>query len=687
MALTQDQRAAKVTTALGDGTFVLYRMTGTEPVSRLFEYELELLSESETLDPQALLGTGVTVQLAMEDNASRIFNGIVTRVNQFGMIGDLYYYRATVHPKLWLLTRAANCRVLSPAIDADSGATEAAPTTVPEIVKKILTQHEVTDVILDLQATYQPREFCVQYRETDFNFISRLLEEEGIYYYHRHTAAGHTLVLCDNMLAHLPRPVSATVKYYPLANQGGRDEEHMYEWSISRQIQSGKYSLNDYNFTTPTADLKNSTIIAGTHAGADKEVYDYPGEFAEGSAGQRYSKLRMEEVRAEHEQIVARGNVRNLATGLTFTLSQFPRADQNREYLVLATQFQIQNNAFGAGGGGDPEEFQCTYTLIPTSYVYRPPRMTRVPVVQGVQTAVVVGAEGDEILTDSHGRVKIQFHWDRLGTKNENSSCWVRVAQIWAGKNWGGIFIPRVGQEVIVDFLEGNPDAPIITGRVYNNDNMPPYALDANKTQSGIKTRSTPEGTAENFNEIRFEDKKDEEELYIHAEKNCTRVVENNDVQKIGFEKQDAGDQTIDIYNHRTVTLDQGNDALTIKTGNRVVEVKQGNDNLTISTGNRTVKLDQGNDDLTITSGNRTVSLGSGNLTVKLDGGSISNEAAQAIELKVGSNSVKIDQSGITIKGVMVKIQADSQAELKSPMTTVSGDGMMTVKGGMVMIN
>jgi type VI secretion system secreted protein VgrG len=273
---------------------------------------------------------------------------------------------------------------------------------------------------------------------------------------------------------------------------------------------------------------------------------------------------------------------------------------------------------------------------------------------------LVVGPSGEEIYTDKYGRIKVQFHWDRLGGKNENSSCWVRVAQVWAGKSWGGIFIPRIGQEVIVDFLEGNPDNPIVTGSVYNAEQMPPYELNANKTQSGIKTRSSQKGSAENFNELRFEDKKGEEEIYVHAEKNFTRIVENDDVHKIGFDKKSPGDQKVDIYNHRKVTLDQGNDELTVKMGNRKATINQGNDDLMVKMGNRTVKVDLGK---------------------------INEEAMQAIELKVGQSSIKIDQTGVTIKGMMIKIEGQMQTDVKGLMTTVSGDAMMTVKGGLVMIN
>jgi type VI secretion system secreted protein VgrG len=283
-----------------------------------------------------------------------------------------------------------------------------------------------------------------------------------------------------------------------------------------------------------------------------------------------------------------------------------------------------------------------------------------VPFVQGPQTAIVVGKAGEEIWTDKYGRVKVQFHWDREGKNDENSSCWVRVSFPTAGKNWGWVSLPRIGQEVIVSFLEGNPDRPIITGRVYNADQMPPYELPANQTQSGIKTRSSKEGTGDNFNEIRFEDKKDAEEVYVHAEKDFNCVIENNETRKIGLDKKDKGDQTIEIQNDRTVTLNEGNDTLTVKTGNRVTTLDQGNDTKQVKMGDHSVKVDVGKS---------------------------TTEAMTSIELKVGGNSIKIDQSGITIKGLMVTVQGDTKLDAKSPMTTVNGDGMLTLKGGITMIN
>ncbi|QPK63326.1 type VI secretion system tip protein VgrG [Methylomonas sp. LL1] len=659
MAYSQSDRVASVTTPLGETDLLLYRMTGSEQLSQLFEYDLELLSEKNDIALKSLLGKNMTVKLELNGGGHRSFHGLVTRISLFGMLGRLYYYRATLRPKPWLLTRTTDCKIFSNL-------------SVPDIVKKVLSEHGYTDLENKLNGSYEPREYCVQYRESDFNFISRLMEKEGIYYYFKHSDSQHTMVLCDDKSGHQAPAQNQKVQYFPAGNQSRRKEESFYEWRVSEEIQSGNYVHDDFDFEKPKADLTSKSSELGGHEQDSKEIYDYPGEYIKPSVGEQYAKAHMQELRAGFEYMAATGNTRCLATGHKFDLTDFPRADQNQEYIAVSSQIQIQNNGFESFGIADSlDQYQCLYTVISSKFNYRAPRTSRIPIVQGVQTAIVVGKAGEEIFTDKYGRVKVQFHWDRLGKNDENSSCWVRVAQIWAGKQWGAIHIPRIGQEVIVDFLEGNPDRPIITGRVYNADQMPPYSLDANKTQSGIKSRSSKDGSSDNFNEIRFEDKKGEEEVYIHAEKNFTRVVENDDSHKIGFDKKDPGDQKVDIYNHRTVTLDQGNDTLTVKTGNRVTEVKQGNNELTVNMGNRSAKIEQGNDD---------IKLGMGNRSVKLDLGKITEEAMQSIELKVGQSSIKIDQSGVTIKGMTISIEGQLS-------TTVKGNAMLTLKGGITMIN
>ena len=677
MTLSQDGRLAKISGA-AVGELALFRMSGSESLGRLFEYDIELVSENGSVSLSSLLGTTVTVTLnpSAEDGKERYFNGLITRATYNGNNGTLTHYHITVHPKIWLLTRASNCRIF-------------ANQSVPDIVKKVFTEHGYTTVDSQLETSYVAREYCVQYRETDFNFISRLLEEEGIYYFFKHDNSSHTLVLCDNINAHQPISGTSTISFSASGDAAERDSEEFSDWSVHQEIQTGAYLLDDFDFTGPSADLSATANIAGSHDEADKKFYDYPGYYVRHSEdaskssqvqndGQRYVKIRMQEQRAEYELIQAAGNIKAIATGYTFTLSDFPQADQNRAYLVVSTNFYIQNSSYLSGDQQVDQDFHSSYSVLPTTYTYRPARLTPHPVISGVQTAIVVGQSGDEITTDKYGRVKVQFHWDQLGKNDQDSSCWIRVAQLWAGKNWGGVFTPRIGQEVIVDFIEGNPDRPIIIGSVYNNEQMPPYTLPDNKTQSGIKSQSTTNGSPDNFNEIRFEDKIDSEEIYVHAEKDFNRVVENNDTLKVGFDKQSPGDQTVDIYNNRTITLDQGNDQLTVKTGNSQIDINQGNVTLNIEQGNRTTTISQGNDAITVSMGNRTI---------KVSTGQISEEAMQGIELKVGSSSVKIDQMGVTIKGMNISIEGQLQTEVKGLMTTVSADTMLTAKGAVVMIN
>jgi type VI secretion system secreted protein VgrG len=368
-------------------------------------------------------------------------------------------------------------------------------------------------------------------------------------------------------------------------------------------------------------------------------------------------------------------------------------------------------------GDDSGAHYTNTFQCIPSALPFKPARTTPRPKIEGTQTAVVVGNPGDEIFTDKYGRVKVQFPWDRQGQNNADSSCWVRIATVWAGKQWGIIHIPRVGQEVVVAFEEGDPDRPIIIGSVYNAEEMPPYSLPDNMTQSGYLSRSSKSGTADNFNQLRFEDKKDAEEVYFHAEKDFNRVVENNDTLKVGFDKKDKGDQTIQVFNNqslavgtsgcddgsqtitiykdRTETVKTGNEAVTIEQGNRTVTVKQGDDTHEVSQGKRTVtvnqddthEIKQGNRQVTIDMGNDALTIKMGNQTTKLNLGSSSTEAMQSIELKVGQNSIKIDQTGITLQGMMVKVQGQIQTQVQGTMVQVSGDAMTQIKGGILMIN
>jgi type VI secretion system secreted protein VgrG len=428
---------------------------------------------------------------------------------------------------------------------------------------------------------------------------------------------------------------------------GSRDEG-ICNLERVEQAHAGKSVLTDYFFEKPTLNLKASLVVE------NEEVFDYPGEYTTIGEGERYARVRMEELEADEFVLAGESVCRAFRPGYHFKLKGHYRKDNNGDYLLTSITHAAADTTYRQDSES-AHMYENKFRAIPKATPYRPPRNTPKPIVQGPQPALVVGKPGEEIWVDKYGRVKVQFYWDRLGKKNEDSSCWVRVSQIWAGKNWGWMSIPRIGQEVIVDFLEGDPDQPIITGRVYNADQMPPYTLPANQTQSGIKTRSSKGGGTEDYNEIRFEDKKGAEMLTVHAQKDMDTTVENDDTQK--------------IQHNRTITVD-GTHTETI-TGNTTITIKQGNHSRTLDQGNKSTTLKMGNDSTTLNMGNQTTS-------IKL--GKQETTAMQSIELKVGGSKILINQMGVTIEGMMIKING-------KVMTQVEGSALLICKGGMTLIN
>jgi type VI secretion system secreted protein VgrG len=526
MTIVQINRQLRIKTPLGRDKLLLYQLRAQETLGRLFNYQVELLSEDDTISFDDLLGKQVDIELGVTHGDIRTFNAFVSRFTQVGVRGDLFHYQAQLHPWPWFLTLTSDCRVYQNL-------------TVPQICTEIFTDNGFSDYDLRLSNSYEPREYCVQFRETDFTFISRLMEEEGIYYYFEHTPGKHILVLCDNYSSHDPLSGVSVLPFQPDPGTGGqRGKDIVCRWSMSKSVQSGCYAHTDYDFKKPRAELLATSPMPRNHPHADYELFDYPGKYEEINEGEGSALHRIEEVQAQHEQLEGEGDIRHLNVGRLFTLAGHPRSDQNREYLITETKVELQADPYLGGNLVSlGETYRCEFTCIPSKERYRSPRKTPKPRVQGPQTAVVVGTQGEEIYTDEFGRVKVQFHWDRYGELNENSSCWVRVAQPWAGKNWGAIHIPRIGQEVIVEFLDGDPDRPIITGRVYNAEQMPPWSLPKNKTQSGILSRSTKGGSNTNANAIRFEDKKGEEQLWLHAEKDQLSEVEHDETKWVGNDR------------------------------------------------------------------------------------------------------------------------------------------------------
>ena len=601
MEAKQADRDVAVSSPLGEDVLLFRRMAASEHVGRLSVFNLELLSEDHEIKLEDVLGKSLTVRMELPQDAGiRYFNGLVSQFSYSGSSGRYAAYRAQLRPWLWFLTRTADSRIFQNM-------------KVPDIIDQIFHEHGFTDFEQRLSGTYRVWEYCVQYRETDFNFVSRLMEQEGIYYYFLHEDGKHTLVMSDSVSSHDPVSGYEQVPYFPPDQAGIRERDHVSQWSVYQDVQAGAYTLTDFDFKRPKADLTAKLSDPKKHTHADMEVYDYPGEYVVQGDGDNYSRIRLEELHSQYERVEGGGDVGGLSAGSLFKLSGYPREDQNREYLLLSTAIDLQSDVYESGSGDQGgSHFACSFTALDGQTPYRAPRVTPKPAVQGPQTAIVVGGAGEEIWTDEHGRVKVQFHWDREGKNDENSSCWIRVSHPWAGKNWGAIATPRMGQEVIVDFLEGDPDQPIITGRVYNGEATPPYALPDNKTQTGIKSRSSKEGTADNFNEIRFEDKKGEEEVYVHAEKDMNCVVENNDTLKVGFEKKDPGDQGIEIHNDQTMSVGHdrtksvGNDETTSIGANRTESVEK-DESITIGE-NRTENV--GKDESISIGANRTEDVG-----------------------------------------------------------------------------
>lgn len=565
MSVSQQSREIEIITPLGGDVLLLREMTVTEELGRLFSINVEMAS-TEDINFEDLLGQNVSIRLN-NGRDKRFFNGYVSSISQGVSEGRYARYYATIHPWLWFLTRTADCRIFQDK-------------KTPDIIKDVLREQGYSDIEDRLKGNYRPWDYCVQYRETDFNFISRLMEQEGIYYYFKHEQGKHTLCLADDSASHDKMPGCYGISYYPPNEAVVRESECISGWNIVKQLQTGTYCLNDYDFEHPKADLHVNSNIIRDHDRASFEIYDYPGEYVKNDEGSDYVKFRIQELQSQYARMQGNGNVRGLFCGGLFKLDLFPRKDQNREYLVTSVTHNVRIDSFDGTGSGS-SHYGNSFSVIESSAPYRSARLTPKPFVQGPQTAVVVGPSGEEIYTDKYGRVKVQFHWDRLGKKNENSSCWVRVSHPWAGKNWGMIAIPRIGQEVIVDFLEGDPDQPIITGRVYNAEQMPPYELPANMTQTGILTRSSKGGSAANANELRFEDKKGSEQIYLHAEKNQDIEVENDETHWVGHDRKKTidNDETTLVKHDRTETV--GNNE-TITIGVNRTETVGSNESITI---------------------------------------------------------------------------------------------------------
>jgi type VI secretion system secreted protein VgrG len=556
-----------------------------------------------------------------------------------GGVGRYFRYQITGRPWLWLLTRTSDCRIFQNV-------------SVPDIVKDVLGKYPEIKFESRLTGDYRPWEYCVQYRETDFNFVSRLLELEGIYYFFQHEVGKHTLTLADSYAAHEAVEGYEAYVFLPQAIDTPRQRDEVIEdWLASKEMQPGAYVVDDYDFERPSVELEAQFKDPRQHARSRLEMYDYPGEFVAKPDGERIARTRLEELLAQHEFCEASGTTRSLQVGSLFTLTAHPRADQNREYLVTSAEYSMRFEGYEGleDTGGD---YRCSFTCIPSKVQYRPPRRTPKPMVQGPQTAVVVGPAGDEIHTDKYGRVKVHFHWDRHGKKDENDTTWIRVSHPWAGKGWGAVAIPRIGQEVIVDFLEGDPDQPIITGRVYNAETMPPFGLPGAGVISGIKS-NTHKGRG--YNEMTMDDTAGKEKVNVHAQYDMVTTVLHDDTQT--------------VKNNRAISVD-GTHTETIKKDTSI----------TVSEGNLSQKVSKGTADyfvlkaVTETFNATQETKVKQNITIKSLEGEVLVTAANKITLLTGSSKIEMRKDGsISITGKNIFIHGDVDAKVDAPKIAVAG--------------
>ena len=690
MPFTQENRlmALKIT-GLGDDDLLLTGFSGNEAISRLFTFYLDTMSPNGPIDFSKVLGKMALITVKQSNGESRYFNGFVIRFVQSGADQEFTYYQLEVAPYLWKATLQADCRIFHNK-------------RVDEILTTIFNEVGlIKHLRMSLSTTYQPMEYCVQYRETDFNFVSRLMEQNGIFYYFEHATDGHTLVVGDANSAFAACPGQPTADYNSAPSGGAQSDDVISSWTIEQVVKTGKYSLTDYNFETPSTSLAASepTIVDGATQ-SNLEIFDYPGDYPNLTQGKSFARLRMQEEEAGHNVIRASSLCRAFTTGQTFSLTSQFQESMDGDYLLTEIQHIATAGSYTDTNGSDGDSYSNTFACIPNSVPFRPARLTPKPFVQGPQTAVVVGkkddpvtvdgggGDGEEIWVDKYGRVTVRFFWDR----KKDCSCRVRVSQEWAGQGWGSMHIPRVGQEVVVSFLEGDPDRPLVTGRVYNAEQTVPWILPDNQTQSGIKTRSTPKGGTENYNEIRFEDKKGSEDLLIHAERTMHNSVETTQTITTGVDRNITVGGMDEYGNkigtvHEKIFLDSNlhvlNDQKIKIEGERSLHVLK----------DQKYKI-EGNSSFHVVKSQYTEIEESESLHIKINQlvsveGNISTNVEGGGRYKYGKDLMHAAQNTVLIIGDKIQLQADTEIVLMagSSSITINASGVSITGSPLINLN
>ncbi|MTH98015.1 type VI secretion system Vgr family protein [Roseibium sp. RKSG952] len=685
----------------------LMRAQVDDGLSQITETTIEFMSPDLDLDLQKVMGERFRLEIDAPKDKVRYFQGRCVAAEFLGSHAGRGYYRANVRPWLWFLTCTSNCRIFQDK-------------SVIDVIKDIFKDHGFPDFKDRTKHTYKKRTYCVQYRETDFAFISRLMEEEGIYYFFEHDKTKETLILADDASPHKSIEDHADIDYFMRESTYRRRQDHVFEWRGTERIRTGKVTLQDYDFEKPKSDLKTSKALPhGKHAYKSYEVYDYPGGHGDSQTGEHLAKVLVEGFAAQTHRTQGACNVRQMAVGGKFKLKEHPRKTENDEYLVVSARHQLQIDAdvldqeyvqnilgteldFDAASSTDM--YRCTFEAQPIKIAFRAPPVTPRPQHPGVQTAIVVGKKGEEIWTDEYGRVKVQFHWDREGRRNEMSSCWIRTAVPWSGKGWGMISVPRIGQEVVIQFEDGDLDRPIVTGMIYNGDARVPYPLPANQTRSGMKSQSSKGGNG--FNELVFEDKKDAEFVRFQSERDFEQIIKNNAEITVGLEHKSGGTFRQTIHGDKTETIREGNHSFSVAKGQETIDIAK----------LRRTKIG-GDDTLTVLQDQALSVSGKKSDAVSKDydidvGGALQLTAASKITLKCGGSTIEMTPSKVTISapqldfkasGIakltangMLKMEGKGQATLKGSgmlklegggMTEVKSSGLVMVKGALTMIN
>ncbi|MDA7746356.1 type VI secretion system tip protein VgrG [Psychromonas sp.] len=650
-AYTQDGRFLSIVTPLGKDELLLTGINGIESISSLFQFNLVVLSENTDIEAKKIINKTITVTI--HNGIKRVFNGVVSHFS-FGEIKNngLREYHLTMVPWTWFLNRNENRRIFQNK-------------NTKEIVSQVFSDLGYSD--FDFRAEGgQPREYCVQYGESDLTFIMRLLAEEGYASFYTHEEKKHTFVIVDQMSAYAESE-HTNLTY----SKGNSPDAEINAWLHNYAFKKGEWIVNDYNFKEPN---KNLIATSASKSDLDKnnkfKHYDYPSLY-DFTSGTKLANARMDAEEVDANTIAGSSSCSSFSAGQFFKLDKHEAKSEKGKYLILSVQHQASDMSYFSSQGGD-EHYSNNFNCMPLENMYRPPMIYTRPVMYGPQSALVTGPSGEEIHTDEYGRIKVQFMWDRDGKKDANSSCFVRVMQAWAGNGWGSSFLPRIGHEVIISFLDGDPDRPIVTGSVYNGNNKPPYA---SKTQSGIKTHSTKKASADNYNEIRFEDKKDGEQIYVHAEKDLDTQVENNETLIIGNDrtKNIKHDEVSTIGNNRTKTVKNDENITIDNDRNKIVNNNQTEsiaNNKTIEVGKEHREAVMGNMTITVDKDLKEAIKGSYKEDVtndyNLHAKTITMDADEKIVIKTGSAQIVMKSNGdITISGKNINVKGSGNVVLK----------------------